>query len=376
MSYHFHFKCSSIPLVFNELLWDKDGYGMFEHFLLQEGDLLIDYCSDRGVREQYQYGRENLFNSKKRHKIFEDIKIYDRQLTEFKPPAVKGLSLEAERAVWANIWPELKKLILDFKVYQIMEPMPMASLAEFVMDICKRDGLEQDRVLDDLSIAKNFSEEEKILTEALHTLGEMKLSVHNHVEPVIRMVHEMIDFIASQVNISIKEALVMTCNEIEEFLEQRTEPSANLKIRSKGLIIFTGGDEKTFRMADGEEYKKWKDILEPPFESDKIMGTIASRGKVIGPVVLHTSWINITQIPKGSILVTGMTNPQMVPYIKNAAAIVTDEGGLTCHAAIISREMKKPCVVGTKVATRVFKDGDIVQVDADNGIVEIIKRHL
>ena len=58
--------------------------------------------------------------------------------------------------------------------------------------------------------------------------------------------------------------------------------------------------------------------------------------------------------------------------IKKAVAIVTDVGGITCHAAIVSREMKKPCVVGTKFATQVLKDGDMVEVDADKGVVRIL----
>jgi pyruvate,water dikinase len=68
-----------------------------------------------------------------------------------------------------------------------------------------------------------------------------------------------------------------------------------------------------------------------------------------------------------------MTNPDYVPYMKIAAAIVTDEGGTTCHAAIASRELKVPCVVGTRIATKILKDGDVVEVDADNGIIRIIK---
>ncbi len=55
--------------------------------------------------------------------------------------------------------------------------------------------------------------------------------------------------------------------------------------------------------------------------------------------------------------------------MKTAGAIVTDQGGLTCHAAIVSRELKKPCVIGTKIATAALKDGDLVWVDATNGIV-------
>jgi len=55
--------------------------------------------------------------------------------------------------------------------------------------------------------------------------------------------------------------------------------------------------------------------------------------------------------------------------MKKAVAFVTDEGGITCHAAIISREMKKPCIIGTKIATRALKDGDLVEVDANKGVV-------
>tara|TARA_Y100000310_G_scaffold338021_1_gene426573 strand:- start:1597 stop:1776 length:180 start_codon:yes stop_codon:yes gene_type:complete len=59
--------------------------------------------------------------------------------------------------------------------------------------------------------------------------------------------------------------------------------------------------------------------------------------------------------------------------MKKAAAFVTDEGGVTCHAAIVSREMKKPCIIGTKIATKVLKDNDLVEVDANKGIVRKIK---
>ena len=60
--------------------------------------------------------------------------------------------------------------------------------------------------------------------------------------------------------------------------------------------------------------------------------------------------------------------------MRRAKAIITDEGGLTCHAAIISRELGIPCIIGTKIATKVLKDGDMVEVDANKGIVKKIKK--
>lgn len=70
---------------------------------------------------------------------------------------------------------------------------------------------------------------------------------------------------------------------------------------------------------------------------------------------------------------TSMTRPEFVPLMKKAAAIITDEGGITCHAAIVSRELNIPCIIGTRIATKVLKDGDYIEVDADNGIVKILR---
>jgi len=79
------------------------------------------------------------------------------------------------------------------------------------------------------------------------------------------------------------------------------------------------------------------------------------------------------KMEEGDILVSTATTPSIVPAIRKAGAIITDEGGITCHAAIVSREFKIPCVVGTKIATKVLKDGDLVEVDANKGVIKIIK---
>jgi len=81
-----------------------------------------------------------------------------------------------------------------------------------------------------------------------------------------------------------------------------------------------------------------------------------------------------SQFQPEEILVTGMTRPEFIFLIKKASAIVTDEGGVTCHAAVVSRELHKPCVIGTKIATQVLHDGDLVEVDANQGVVKILKR--
>lgn len=71
-----------------------------------------------------------------------------------------------------------------------------------------------------------------------------------------------------------------------------------------------------------------------------------------------------------SILVAVTTHPDYVPAMRKAVAIITDEGGITSHAAIVSREFCIPCIVGTKMATKILNDGDLVEVDANNGVVK------
>ena len=81
----------------------------------------------------------------------------------------------------------------------------------------------------------------------------------------------------------------------------------------------------------------------------------------------------MNKVKKGDILVAVMTRPDYLPAMKRAAAIVTDEGGVTCHAAILSRELGIPCIIGTKIATKVLKDGQLVEVNANHSWVKIIK---
>lgn len=100
-----------------------------------------------------------------------------------------------------------------------------------------------------------------------------------------------------------------------------------------------------------------------------LRGMAASPGTATGKVVMVKSFNDVTRVSEGAVLVTVMTNPDMVPAMKRAAAIVTDEGGRTCHAAIVSRELGVPCIVGAKNATAVLSEGMEVTVDASRGVV-------
>ncbi|MBU0625140.1 hypothetical protein KKF05_02250 [Patescibacteria group bacterium] len=141
-----------------------------------------------------------------------------------------------------------------------------------------------------------------------------------------------------------------------------------------GFIYF--GD-RIFIGSQNEILSKLNIELENSLTSEKIdafSGQAASPGIVEGSVKIIYTNNDLPKVTVGDILVSPMTRPDFLSAMKLAAAFVTDEGGITCHAAIVSREFSKPCIVGTKVATQVLRDGDWVRVDADNGQVNILKK--
>ena len=114
---------------------------------------------------------------------------------------------------------------------------------------------------------------------------------------------------------------------------------------------------------------------EPALEPAAALGVVllegqgASPGIASGRVVIVRDVRDTSTIKDGDILVTKMTNPDMVPAMRRVKAIVTDEGGMTCHAAIVSRELGTPAVVGTKKATKILQDGQVITVDGEKGTI-------
>ena len=106
----------------------------------------------------------------------------------------------------------------------------------------------------------------------------------------------------------------------------------------------------------------------------KIRGQTAYPGIVQGTVRRVMNRKQIPLVQDGEIIVASMTTPDFSPAMKKAAAFVTDEGGIVCHAAIMAREFKKPCVIGTKIATQALRDGDWVEVNATKGIIQKLKK--
>jgi phosphoenolpyruvate synthase/pyruvate phosphate dikinase len=135
--------------------------------------------------------------------------------------------------------------------------------------------------------------------------------------------------------------------------------------------------EATMLLLEGSIHYLDYMAIEPrstPGSTDEIKGMVASKGKVRGKVRVVLGPSQFGAFRPGEILVTESTRPDFVGIMKKAAAIVADEGGIMSHAAIVSRELGVPCIIGTKIAVQVLKDGDEIEVDAEKGIVRILNK--
>jgi phosphohistidine swiveling domain-containing protein len=151
------------------------------------------------------------------------------------------------------------------------------------------------------------------------------------------------------------------------------------KRKSLGYFLHFCGDE--IHVAEEPEIVRELSIREgidlesvPEDSSEELRGVTGCKGKVTGKVTVVKGIGETGKMQQGDVLCTVTTNPDYLPAMHKAVAIITDEGGITCHAAIVARELKKPCIVGLQKGTKVLRDGDMVEVDADNGVVKIISR--
>lgn len=151
------------------------------------------------------------------------------------------------------------------------------------------------------------------------------------------------------------------------------------KIRRPTLKTYILAKSNNWKPATGKDTLNIIRAFDRSEQKDEITGMVASKGFYKGRVKIIPFDLKkdiskeISKMKKGDVLVTGSTGPEMILACKKAGAIVTEEGGICSHAAIVSRELGIPCVIATKIATRVLKDGDMIEVDANKGTVRKIK---
>lgn len=156
---------------------------------------------------------------------------------------------------------------------------------------------------------------------------------------------------------------------IEEVFQNKMPSLDLIQKRKNGYIFFDNNLELVDNIPLWLERKNI--VIKSQQDAKTIKGSVAYSGKKTGKVCQIYTKEDFKKFEKGDILVTTMTTPKFTPILKLAGAIVTDEGGITCHAAIIARELKIPCIIGCKNATEILKNDMIVEVNANEGIINI-----
>lgn len=214
-------------------------------------------------------------------------------------------------------------------------------------------------------LSTRLSKEDYVFVQMARQLTNQ---IQKRIEEILALVYEarvIYTTIANQLKVPVETVKYLLPDEVSETIKNNTieKYQDSIEERKKRIII---------QMIDGKT-NLLKEFTPPETpHSDALSGLSAYPGVVQGTVrIVHSSADNDI-VMSGDILVSSRTSPELVPAMRHAAAIISEFGGLLCHAAIVSREMKKPCIVGVKNATKILKDGDMVEVDANSGMVRVL----
>jgi phosphoenolpyruvate synthase/pyruvate phosphate dikinase len=300
--------------------------------------------------------------------------------------AIKSLSpSRREEIELIKLAPKLKKIRDNKVIFDLLEKHrlkflgchfyfmsgPLYSHSEILRKLKKIAKLsfkeinEKDKIIKIFKKYK-FSQETKKYLKIVKKMSSLRDQRINDLGQIYALLFPFLSEVAKRMKITYEDLSHLTENEILS----RNFSKKDIEERKKEYLYLVENCQK--KIIIGQDLKKYS---ERKFENKKIKsfsGSIAQNGKAKGKVIIADNY-TLSKIKKGNILVAAMTTPNMTPYLKKIRAIVTDEGGITCHAAVIARELGIPCIIGTKIATQVLKDGNRVEVDADKGIIKILK---
>jgi pyruvate,water dikinase len=187
----------------------------------------------------------------------------------------------------------------------------------------------------------------------------------------------LFDLLGQKFNVHRDDIGYLTLDEIEKAIRSGVLDKKIIERRKNGCVVTLAKRGLAMQVLDGGIPQKYQDIaseVEHREQEKVVRGKIAQTGLVRGIVKVIRSYHDIKRVQDRDILVANTTHPNYLPAMQKAAAFVTNEGGMISHAAIVARELKKPCIVGTGNATKILMEGDLVEVDAYKGIVKLIKR--
>lgn len=214
--------------------------------------------------------------------------------------------------------------------------------------------------------------------QCMHDMGYVKQLSAEYFSMITAMMMPFLRRVASKLGIGYRELILLRDDEVLDGTAGKLSLETIKEIvemrKTHEWAIFRDESNTLVFCDDTHDLATLKEVMLPSKgPSKEVRGQVGNPGKATGVVKVVMNLDEFHKMNTGDVLVTTMTTPDFVIVMQKSSAIVTDIGGLLCHAAIVSRELKKPCIIGTKNATRILKDGDVVEVDADRGTIKILK---
>ncbi|MEK6954105.1 MAG: PEP-utilizing enzyme, partial [Candidatus Micrarchaeota archaeon] len=236
----------------------------------------------------------------------------------------------------------------------------------------RKEHEDKRRAFSEIPLTKEEKNLFHIASEILHFKAERKDLYQKSYFELNPLLKEM----AKRMGLNLRQIRFMLPMEIENALLEGIVDKKMLDERFKFCVAISENDATKVHVRKEAEKILKEEVEKEEIKTDvkELKGQCANPGFARGLVRQILSPSDLPKMRKGDILVAQATNPDVVPAMRKAAAIVTNTGGITCHAAIVSRELGIPCIVGTKIATDVLKDGMEVEVDATKGIVRILQK--
>ncbi len=324
-----------------------------------------------------QLNRTNFIEIFEKLSAPEDLSFFQKEELEFmkiklisnKKKQLEELKKHQQKYYWLrNSYGFTKILSVDFfkkELKKISKQKAEEKINE-INNYIKKIKQEKNKIIKKYKVNKEVVNTAKKLSYCIwwQDLRKKFIFIANHI------ITKFIKEVEKRKKIPFKELCYYCLHEIVDLLEKNKR--INTKKRFDVFVTYYHERGKV----DYITGKKATDLAKPYIEIKidrslkEFEGIVVSKGKIVrGKVKILLTPRNLSKMKQGDVLVAPMTSPDYVIAMRKAIAIVTDEGGMTSHAAIVSRELGIPCIVGTKIATKVLKDGILVEVNTDKGVV-------
>jgi phosphohistidine swiveling domain-containing protein len=317
-----------------------------------------------------------------------EYREFDRQAVDFEKPIQSGPDLGLKIADYVHKYktlmlgegswrPQVDDLYKSIDTLLSSDPEELRKRSSELRDYKETTTKSKRRLARELCL----SDETLNLCDAAAFIGDARLSLR--IDGWVPLIFARIPIsreLARSKGLTGRELMFQTRNEfLSLFRGQSLVSLGELAARAKSDTYLMMVRDRSLHFYYGDEAQEMfaaMVVTKEPGEAATIQGAPAMKGKVVGRVLVY-GWgddmeVALRQMTQDTILVAGQTRPQLMPLVRQARGIVTDEGGIMGHAAVVARELKIPCIVGAKIATQRLRTGDLIELDATAGLVRIL----